>query len=137
MRITIDLDSTAGAINVSNPASTEGNSLIQPAAHSALQAAALDAGAYSGVALRELSSAEGAAVVPTVQQLAVQGGGRNAGAYSGETFLEGPAVVSLPATNAGLAAAKGSPPGPHPDTFGLLTVVSRSKEGLDAGYLKN
>ena len=95
-------------------------------------------GNYSGqMAPSYRIPAEGAAVVPTVPQLAVQGGGRNAGAYSGETFLEGPAVVSLPATNAGLAAAKGSPPGPHPDTFGLLTVVSRSKEGLDAGYLKN
>lgn len=138
MRITIDLDSTVGAINVSNPASAEGESLTQPAAQSAVQGAALDAGAYSGVALvRERPSAEGAAVVPTVVQLAIQGAGQNAGAYSGETFIEEHTAVPLPVINAGIAAAEGSPPSPHLDTFGLLTVVSLSKDGLDAGYPKN
>lgn len=134
MRITIDLDSTVGTINVSNPASTEGESPIHPAAHSTAQAATLDAGAYSGVALGELSSAEGTAIVP---QFAAQSEDRNAGAYSGKAYIGGPVVVSLPTTNAGLAAAKDSPPSPRPDTFGLLTVVGRSKEGLDAGYLKD
>ncbi len=57
MRVMVEFNPTKGVVKVMSPASTEGESLIQPVAIPTVQGAALDAGAYAGIALGERPSA--------------------------------------------------------------------------------
>ena len=78
MRVIIEFDPTAGVVKVMSPASTEGESLIQPAARPTVQGVAQDAGAYAGIA-----PGEGGGVARTVFQPTVEGAAQDAGAYAG------------------------------------------------------
>ena len=80
--------------------------------------------------------AEGDAVTQAATKPAIQGVALDGGAYSGIALGVWPAADPPPIINAGIAIATGSPPTPHPDTFGLLTDISRSQEGLGAGSPK-
>ena len=137
MTITIEFDPTAGTVKVTSPPSAEGDAVTQAATKPPVHGAALDAGAYAENALEEAPSAEGVVVTQTAARPPVQGAALDAGVYSGIALGEGPAAVPPPAINAGIATATGSPPTPHLDTFGLLTGISRSQEGLDAGSPKS
>ena len=83
------------------------------------------------------TSAEEEAVTQAVAEPAVQGAVLDAGACSGVLVEQKLSAAPPPAINAGIATATGSLPTPHLDTFRLLTGVSRSQEGLDAGPPKS
>jgi hypothetical protein len=125
MKVMIEFDPTTGIVKIMNSSSAEGESLIYPVAIPTAHGAALNAGAFAGLALEKGPSAETSATSPTEPQPATDGANQDAGAFNAGIASEQEPSVAKPQSP---PARKSAPP-TIVDKLSSLPDVRKSGNG--------